>query len=214
MDPESYLRVSTTLFATLNALVILPVVVSLTEDVAEEARFRVQLEALLTASAIGLILAGSGRWLFGALGIDTDDLRVAGGLVLLIFAIYDLLFSTRQRKEPSQAPPDDEVGLVPLGIPILVGPAGLTVLMVTAEAEGLALTAAAFAPIVAFNALALFTAPHVMGAVGKSRARAFGKVMSLLLAALAVSMIRHGVEGFLQTHAAAAAPVEAPTAAG
>jgi small neutral amino acid transporter SnatA (MarC family) len=50
----------------------------------------------------GLVITVAGGALLRWWGLSVDDLRIAGGLVLLIFAIHDLLFSRMERKEPRE----------------------------------------------------------------------------------------------------------------
>ncbi|MCB9665748.1 MAG: MarC family protein [Alphaproteobacteria bacterium] len=192
MDLDLLLRTFVALFATMNVLAVLPLVVAMLGELPPGPRRAASRRALAVGTALAAVLAVAGRWIFGLLAITVVDLRIAGGLVLLVFAVHDLLFSTAQRKEPAAAP-DDEVGIVPLGIPILVGPAGMTAVLVTADSAGSLTTLMALTVVTAVNAALLEGAPRVLAAVGPSATRAFGKVMSLFLAAIAVSMIRTGV---------------------
>jgi multiple antibiotic resistance protein len=127
-----------------------------------------------------------------------DDVRVAGGLILLVFAIYDLLFSREQRKEPLGAMIEDtgpagEVGLVPLGVPMLVGPATLAAVLFISEVHGVLVACLALLINGLVNVVILLGGASLMNVVGRGVVRTVGKVFGLLLAAMAVSMIRMGV---------------------
>jgi multiple antibiotic resistance protein len=187
------------LFVVANVLPILPVVLGVASAIPRRRRRRTLLSALLVGNLAALAFALLGGAVLGALGSGLDVLRVAGGLILLVFAIYDLLFSREQRKEPlgeiatPDSPEDGEPGLVPLGIPMMVGPATLAAVLVLGESHGPVAVTVALAVNGAVNALVLSVAGRLMDLVGHGVMRSSGKVFGLLLAALAVSMIRTGI---------------------
>lgn len=195
--PQDLARAATTLFVAMNVLPILPLVAAMAADLPQRRRTRAVLGVYAAGLLVALGVTLGGNVVLDLLGIHLDDLRVAGGLVLLVFAIHDLLFSTATRKQPAaDAVADDhELAVVPLGIPILVGPAGIATLLVTREAQGLVPTLASLGAVAAFNALALALGPRLLQVMGTPVLRATGKVMSLFLAALAVAMLRAGLSG-------------------
>jgi multiple antibiotic resistance protein len=189
-----------TLLVVANILPILPTVLGVVSQLPPAQRRRTTLRALLVGNVVALIFALGGGALLAAIGSGVDDVRVAGGLILLIFAIYDLLFSREQRKEPlgeivegQIENPDTEVGLVPLGIPLLVGPASLAAVLFISEAYGFAIAALAILINASINVAILFASDMIMERAGHGAMRASGKVFGLLLAAMAVSMIRSGI---------------------
>lgn len=188
------------LLVVANLLPILPILLNTLGEVPRKRRRRVALNALFVGNLVAFLFAIGGGVLLDAMRSRVDDLRIAGGLILLVFAIYDLLFSREQRKEPlgeivDEAPnePDGGVGVVPLGVPMMVGPATLTTALVVGEAYGLG--ALAFAMLVngLGNVALLAGGDFLMERLGHGTIRASGKVFGLLLATLAVTMIRTGV---------------------
>ncbi|MCB9615120.1 MAG: MarC family protein [Sandaracinus sp.] len=202
----AFLGVFVPLLAITNVLPVLPVTLSILEDVPESERPQATRRALTTVLVVGISVAIAGGALLRWWGLTTEDLRIAGGLVLLIFAIHDLLFSQMERKSRAKALDesiDDDLGnahelsIVPLGVPILLGPAGMTALLVFGETRGIVPTLLAFLANFAINAALLLNAGLVRRVFGRAVVRATGKVMSLVLAALAVSMLRTGIEATL-----------------
>ena len=188
-----------------NVIPILPTVLDIVSSVPKSRRRRITLRALVLGNLVAFLFALGGGALLGAIGSGIDDVRVAGGLILLIFAIYDLLFSREQRKEPlgemvedQAADPQDEVGLVPLGIPLLVGPATLATSLFLAEAYGIGWTALALTVNASVNAILILVGEGLLDRVGQGAMRATGKVFGLLLASMAVSMIRTGIQHMLE----------------
>lgn len=182
-----------------NVLPILPVVVEYTAALPDAEARRYRLNALVAGNLTALGFMVLAPPLFGALGLTVNDLRVAGGIVLLAYATHDLLFS-RVKRQRHQIPDDPDVeqlgpAIAPLGIPILVGPATLSMVLVLAEAHGPVAVAIALAANVAVNAVILVVGDRLLGLVGEGTSRAVGKVMSLVLAALGAGMLRHGIAG-------------------
>ena len=166
--------------------------------------------AFATSTGVGFVFLLLGGPALTAWGLTTEDLRIAGGLTLLVFAIYDMLFSRAERKQRVQD--DDEalrdslhgdedetdVGIVPLGVPILLGPAAMTALLVFAETHGRLEVSIAFLGNALINGALLFNADLVRRLVGRPFIRATGKVMGVVLATLAVSMIRVGLTKLIE----------------
>ncbi|MCA9616365.1 MAG: MarC family protein [Polyangiales bacterium] len=202
----AFLGVFVPLLAITNVLPVLPVTLSILEGVPERERPKATRRALATVLVVGVAVAIAGGALLRWWGLTTEDLRIAGGLVLLVFAIHDLLFSQMERKSRAKELDesiDDELGndhelsIVPLGVPILLGPAGMTALLVFGETRGIVPTLLAFLANFAINAALLMNAGLVRRVFGRAVVRATGKVMSLVLAALAVSMLRTGLQAAL-----------------
>src|ERR1700757_125939 len=80
--------------------------------------------------AIGFIFLG--KIIFAALGITVADFQVAGGLILLGLAGRELL-----GLGPHDRGGSDEFGVVPLGMPLIAGPALLTALLILVDTVGL-----------------------------------------------------------------------------
>jgi multiple antibiotic resistance protein len=186
-----------------NIVPILPTVLDVVEPVPQSRRLRTLLLALLVGNVTALAFIVAGGPMLRVMGSDVDDLRVAGGLVLLVFAIYDLLFSREQRKEALTQLIGDSgsdhavVGLVPLGIPMMVGPATLATALYFGEVHGVGIATAALLINALLNVALLIGADRSVQLVGRGTVRTIGKVFGLLLAAMAVSMIRAGISNMM-----------------
>lgn len=190
-----------TLFVVANVLPIVPVVLSLTEDIDQKGRGRFLLSALLAGNMVAFGAAMGGSAMLEAMDVALGDVRIAGGLILLVFAIYDLLFSRESRKQPLADAVEAPRALVPLAVPMLVGPATLATVVVLAESSGRVETSAAIAGNMVVNAAILLVAERVYRLLGPGFSRALGKVMGLVLAAVAVSMLRAGIAEAIATGA-------------
>ena len=115
--------------------------------------------------------------------------KVAGGLLLLVFAIQDLVIGGKPRRTRTTG----LVGVVPLGIPLITGPAVLTTTLLVARQHGQAWTLVALVANLAIVLVVLRGSDRIMRIVGPGGAVAAGKIASLFLATIGVMMIRVGV---------------------
>jgi len=176
------------LLVAVDVIGVLPVYLGLVGDLPEPARRRVVTEATLTAAGVGVGFLVVGDLILTFLGVTVADFQVAGGVLLLVLSIYDLLHPLAPLRQVGA-----RVGVVPLGTPLIVGPAALTTLLALARTEGYALTLVAFGVTLALVWAVLRWARWIERVVGEAGARAVAKVASLLLAAIGVMMIRTGV---------------------
>ncbi|NWF91866.1 MAG: MarC family protein [Syntrophaceae bacterium] len=181
-------------FVAFDPLGILPVFVSLTSDMTERERKRVVRQSTLTAFLVGVGFLGAGRSVFELLGITVSDFKVAGGVLLFIIAIVDLIFPEKTRTFPRET-----LGVVPIGIPLIVGPGVLTLLLMSAPTYGYMATILCFI----FNLLIVwFVFSHssrMMRFLKEGATKGIGKVFALLLAAFAMMMIRTGMTEWVKS---------------
>ena len=119
------------IFVAMDPIGALPLVLAWTAGLNPSERDRQLRDALVTALSLGLVFIIGGRWLLAVLGVSVPDFLVAGGLVLLVLAISDLVVGGSHEGRGSSGRPD--FGAVPIGTPILAGPATLATLLVLAE---------------------------------------------------------------------------------
>lgn len=176
------------MFFTVDPIGILPVFASLTQGLKPKEKHQIIVQSLATASFVAVGFIFLGKFIFHFMGITMGDFMVAGGVILFCLAMVDL---TAQGKTRWGAP--TELGAVPIGTPLIVGPAVLTISLMLVSVHGLYITLIAlFFNIAIVGAVFIFsdTLMHLLGSAGS---RALSKVMMLLLAAIGVMMVRRGV---------------------
>ena len=179
------------LFVAMDAIGTLPFILSLTQDMSSSERPRVIRYAMLTAFVLGLGFIGIGKGVFSALGIEIEDFLVAGGVLLLVLAIRHLMTGKLVELQPSVS--KEIVGVVPIGTPLVVGPAVLTTLLLLIQQYSVLAVLFAFLLNLAFAWLVFAQANRVATILHEQGLRAASQIASLLLAAIAVMMIRKGV---------------------
>ena len=134
---ETFLLAFIPLFVAIDVFGVLPLFVALTDEMELREKKKLTREATLTAFVISLVFLVTGKLLFSFLGITESDFRVGGGIVLLVLAVNDLLFSKERKRDP-----ESSIGVVPIGIPLIMGPAALTTIIILVDSYGYAWTIA------------------------------------------------------------------------
>lgn len=183
------------LFVAMDAIGVLPILLPLTQDMKVRERRRVIRLAVLTALGLGLGFVAIGKGIFLFLGIEVADFLIAGGLILFLLAAKDLITGKMLEAEASVGA--DMIGVVPLGTPLVVGPAVLTTLLILIDLYSIVIVIVSFIINLAIAWLLFAQANRVVAFLGQGGVRATSKVVSLFLAAIAIKMIRQGVLGIL-----------------
>jgi multiple antibiotic resistance protein len=200
---RDYIESFLPLFVAVNVLGILPMYLGLTETMTTAERRRLTFLAVATATVIAVLILAAGQLVFSLLGITVNDLRVGGGLILLVLSISNLIFGDYRRRDPRQGEEDltkedvAEIGVVPLGIPLIMGPAAITSILVSREAYGYLPTTVSLVLNMFLVFLTLAFAPLIGRIMPTAVSRAVAKVASLFLAAISVALIRAGIVGMV-----------------
>jgi len=176
------------LFVAINVFILLPIFISLTKDMTKPKKQKVIIDSILTALIVSLSFIALGEVIFRILGITTDDFKIAGGLLLLVIAIHELTWHIEERMKP-----DVGMGVVPIGVPLIVGPAVLTNILLLVDHYGIISTIIALMLNLFIVWISLINAERIIKVVGKGGIIGISKVMALLLASIAIMMIRLGI---------------------
>jgi multiple antibiotic resistance protein len=179
------------LFVTMDPVGLAAIYLALSRDVPPEKRRRIGKQATWTGGIVALFFLVLGRSIFIAIGIGEGDFQIAGGLILFILASRELIQNPSQERKNL---PDD-FGVVPLGMPLIAGPATITTLLVISQAVGYGMTLVALAANLGLVALSFAQSERLEKWVGQTGLRAVSKIIALLLAAVAVHIIRRGFTG-------------------
>ncbi|HEX8915535.1 MAG TPA: MarC family protein [Humisphaera sp.] len=176
------------LFVAIDPVGLVPLFIGVTGRMTDARRRRVSFEAVATATVlvIGFMFAGEAAFRF--IGIADYDFRIGGGILLLVLAVYDLCIPGK----PSVAE-EDMVGIVPLAMPMIAGPATLTTVLVLQSRFGPAMVTLALAANFGLLLALLLASGRIARVVGPAALRGLSKVVMVLLAAIAVFFIRTGI---------------------
>lgn len=195
---DGFVRSIIALVAVSSVVPILPAIQSHTSGLPAAKARSYTLTALLGGNLVGIGFVFLAPILFDALSLTVNDLRVAGGVILLVYATHDILFSRirRSRRQLDHVDEDEEMSpIAPLGVPILMGPATLSTLVVLNEVHGALPAIGGLVVAGMVNMVCLLAAVPILNLIGEGSSRAVGKVMSLVLATLGAGMLRAGLLG-------------------
>jgi multiple antibiotic resistance protein len=181
------------LFVAFDGIGLLPIFWLLTQDRNEPERRRVAAEGVITAGGVALVFLLLSRVIFELMGLSLADIMIAGGLILIVLCLRDLLISNGTSVERRPSP-----GFVPLGVPLLAGPAVLTTLILVRDQHGWPLTLGALALTLFLVWLILSFSSFILRWVGQTGAEGVSKVFSLVLTAYGVMLIRRGILTLLE----------------
>jgi multiple antibiotic resistance protein len=178
------------IFVSIDVPGALPIYVGMIADRDADSKRQIAFQATLTAFfvALGFVLLGNA--IFHVMGITLNDFRIAGGILLFLLASAELLSGDSGARRTVSG----EVGIFPIGTPLIIGPAALATLLMQHEVSGLMITVLALVANLVIVYICLRYADLLNRVLGPAGARAFTKVANLLLASIGVMMVRRGIE--------------------
>ncbi|MDH4286797.1 MAG: NAAT family transporter [Gallionella sp.] len=203
LDFTEYTKIFISLFAILDPIGIIPIIILFTSEMTASKRAYVGRLASLTVCAILLAALLIGQPLLAFFGISISSFRVAGGILLLLMAIKMLLGSFYKTASGKSDNADGEAvsanAVVPLSTPLLAGPGSISAVIVEAhKASGFQHYLVMGLEIILLSItvwLTFLIAPWVERRLGKIGIDVFTRLMGLILAAIAVEFIASGMRG-------------------
>jgi multiple antibiotic resistance protein len=196
-------------FFIVDPLATIPAFMVMTEDQSESKRAAMARQAAWTCFLVLAAFAIAGSVIFKAFGITLPAFKIGGGLVLFLVAL-DMLQARRSQTQESVAEREagsekEEIGLTPLGIPMLAGPGAISTVMVLMGQSRYWWQAIPVFLAIAITALSsyyiLAGANRVRGVLGEIGIRIMMRLMGLVLVAIAVQFVLSGWYDFITSQA-------------
>ncbi|MFN3990831.1 MAG: MarC family protein [Erythrobacter sp.] len=205
MLSELFVSAFITLFVVIDPPGCAPIYAGLTKGASPAQARSMALRATFIATIILLLFALFGKQLLGALHIELNSFRIAGGL-MLFFIAFDMVFEKRtqrreQRAEKIAATPEiEDVSVFPMAMPMLAGPGAIAAVMLlmneaAGEPEKMAQVLAALAAVLIITAAALVAAGPLIRLLGDKVEAVITRLLGVLLAALAAQYVIDGLKG-------------------
>jgi len=201
---ELFLSAFVTLFVVIDPPGCAPIYAGLTKGASAVEKRAMAIRACLIAGAILLGFALFGQQLLGALHIELDAFRIAGGIMLFLIAL-DMVFEKRTQRREERAeklletPEIEDVSVFPMAMPMLAGPGAIaSVMLLVSNAAGPEATLvilAALALVMALTLMALLAASPLLRLFGARVEAVITRLLGVLLAALAAQYVIDGVRG-------------------
>lgn len=180
-----------------------PIYASLTTGARFHQRRAMAVRAVVVAGLILLVFALFGEQLLGALGIELDSFRIAGGVMLFLIAL-DMVFEKRTERREARAqeiidsPEIEDVSIFPMAMPMIAGPGSIaSVMLLMSQNSGIeraAVILSALGLVLLITLAALLAAGPLMKALGTKTEAVITRLLGVLLAALAAQFIIDGLK--------------------
>jgi multiple antibiotic resistance protein len=198
----------TSIFVLVDPIAAVPAFLAMTGGSNRAQRRHMAVRAAWTCFTVLLTFSMAGTFIFQLFGITLAAFRIAGGLILGLIG-FDMV---RAKRSPTKETPDetvegaekDDVGIIPLGIPMLAGPGSISSVMVLmgqrADWPHAIVIICAIAAAAALSFLVLAAADRVSSYLHETGIRILTRMMGLLLTAIAVQFVLNGLKdaGFLR----------------
>ncbi|MEY4055454.1 MAG: hypothetical protein RL519_789 [Pseudomonadota bacterium] len=203
---ELFLSAFIALFVVIDPPGCAPIYAGLTSGASHAQARTMALRACFIATLILLVFAVFGEDLLGALHIELNSFRIAGGIMLFLIAL-DMVFEKRtqrreERAEKVKATPEiEDVSVFPMAMPMIAGPGSIaTIMLLTARARGTQETLVvlgALGAVMVLTLLALVAAGPLMKLLGSRVEAVITRLLGVLLAALAAQYVIDGLRATL-----------------
>lgn len=200
---ELFLSAFITLFVVIDPPGCAPIYAGLTKGATQEQRRNMAIRATVIAGGILLTFALFGEALLGALHIELDSFRIAGGLMLFMIAI-DMVFEKRTQRREERAekvaasPEVEDVSVFPMAMPMLAGPGAIASIMLLMSksqgTDGTLVVLGALASVLLITMVALIAAGPLMRLFGDRVEAVVTRLLGVLLAALASQYVIDGLK--------------------
>lgn len=199
---ELFLSAFITLFVVIDPPGCAPIYASLTHGASAAQRRSMAVRAVFVAGLILVIFALFGEQLLGALHIELDSFRIAGGIMLFVIAL-DMVFEkrTQRREERAQkiidTPEIEDVSIFPMAMPMIAGPGSIaSIMLLVSQNDGLdraLVVLAALGAVLIVTLAALVAAGPLMRVLGEKTEAVITRLLGVLLAALAAQFVIDGL---------------------
>ena len=184
---EHYFLAFVPIFVAVDALGMIPMYLGLTDGMSPKQKSSLVRHSVGVALLVALSFLFVGKLVFLWLGVTVSDFLVAGGAVLFIFSIRDLL---SHEKAPRLG---ERAGVVPLAVPLIVGPAVLASSLILLDSFGVGPTVFSIIANLLICGAVLSSANRFSALLGEVGSQTLSKISNLLLAAIGIMLVRRGL---------------------
>ena len=203
---DLFLSAFITLFVVIDPPGCAPIYAGLVKGATNRQATTMAVRACFIAALILLVFALFGENLLGALHIELNSFRIAGGIMLFVIAM-DMVFEKRTQRREERAdkimgtPEIEDVSVFPMAMPMIAGPGSIaSIMLLTARAQGTEQTLivlAALGAVLILTLGALVAAGPLMKLLGSRVEAVITRLLGVLLAALAAQYVIDGVKAVL-----------------
>ncbi len=186
-------------FAVIDPIGTLPVFIAVTSSFDGGVKKKIAIRAALFSAAILIFFVIAGEIILTALEIPLSAFQIAGGLVLLIFALTMIFGESKPDQELKLVDKAGETAIYPLSVPSIASPGAMLAAVMLTENHRYsyleqAVTMTAMLLVLAIVLLFMLTASYIHRFIGNSGASIISRVMGLILASVAIANMLDGIK--------------------
>lgn len=197
MDPVTFAiniaKAALVLFIIVDPLGNIPIFLGLTQNMNDSQRKKIFNTAILVSFILLLLFSFAGQEIFNIFGISIFSFEIAGGILLLIIAIRILISGNLHEKEGTP----ENIGAVPIAMPLLVGPGAITTTILNFQNFDIWVTILSVFIVLTLTWVILRFINRIYRILGKTGSIIIARVMSLLIATIAIQYIIIGTTHYL-----------------
>jgi multiple antibiotic resistance protein len=188
-------------FAVIDPIGTVPVFVAVTQQHDEAKRRRVAFIATVVSAAVLIFFVIAGEIILRAMNIPLPAFRIAGGLVLFLFATTMLLGQSKPEKVLTLSESAEDTAIFPLAVPSLAGPGAMLAAVLFTENARFNLweqaqTVLMMLAVLVVALVLMLLAGYVQRIIGASGASVISRVMGLILASTATDNVLIGIKEY------------------
>ncbi|MBN2511085.1 MAG: MarC family protein [Spirochaetales bacterium] len=198
MNMEIWINAFLALFAILSPVGIIPIYADLTEDLDKKSRFAVFNTAVLTGFVTLVVFTFTGRWVMSRVfQIDILEFRIAGGILLTVLSVKHIVLSDKKEvRMPNKETARQqamEIGVVPMAVPLLVGPGSIVTGILLLDRDGPAVTITVLVAVFLVCWIMFQLTPWISRIMGKIGRMVISRVLWIFLCAIGVHFLLSGI---------------------
>lgn len=193
------------LWAVIDPIGSIPVYLAKTIGLSPEDRQKIARNAILISAGILLFFLVMGQWLLDAMQIPLSAFQIAGGLVLLLFALSMIFGEAKPDQEIKMKSNLSELAVYPLAVPSIASPGAMMAVVLLTDNHRYSLsdqlvTTGIMLSVLAITYVLLLLANRIQHLIGNAGAAIISRVMGLILSAVAINNILLGLSEFITQH--------------
>jgi multiple antibiotic resistance protein len=198
MNMTIWLNAFLALFAILNPIGTIPIFSEITEDLDKKGRFAVFNVAVATAFGTLLVVPLIGQWVMNRVfQISILEFRIAGGILLTVISVKYIVFPDKKNPkkiEISSHQEAIELGIVPMAVPLLVGPGTIVTGILLLDRDGYLITVTAIVAVFIVSWVLIQLTPWISRLMGKIGRMVVSRILWIFMAALGVHFLLTGIQ--------------------
>jgi multiple antibiotic resistance protein len=192
-DPTvDLVRATVALFIIVDPIGLVPIFSNVTSSLPAPDRNKMYRVVIYTGASLLTLFALVGQELLALFGISLPSFEMAGGLLLLLLAL-DILFRGERFAKPGS---HEDVGIVPIAFPLLVGPGAITTTMIALGAYGILVTLGSVVIVMLLSWIVMKQTPRIHRLLGKTGSSVVAQVLAVFIAAIAIQFIITGIRTY------------------